>query len=108
MDIKKSGLNYLKHHPQLNNLVKWVWRYIKFSIVGVFVWGISTVLFVLLFPFIGEYAWVVTLGTGIIEFILLSVVNKHSRGVMFESHLSNGETLEFQIKKKKSEAFNSV
>jgi hypothetical protein len=66
----------------------------------IFVWLISTTLFFTLFPFLGQYAWFVTLGTGIIEFTLISAVNKHSRGVMFESHTPSGEIIEFQIKKK--------
>ena len=86
MNIKESGLKYLKHHFRLNNLAKWAWRYIKFSIIGIVVWAISTTLFFILFPVLGQYAWFVTLGTGVIEFAMLSVVNKHSKGVMFESH----------------------
>ena len=102
MKLKESILNYLRYHCRLNNLAKWAFRYIKFSIIGIFVWLISTTLFFILFPFLGEYSWFVTLGTGIIEFTLISAVNKHSKGVMFESHHSNSEVLEFQIKKKEA------
>lgn len=97
MNIKKSGLEYLQHHFRLNNLAKWSFRYIKFSIIGIFVWFISTTLFFTLFSFLGQYAWFVTLGTGVIEFAMLSAVNKHSRGVMFESHHPRGEVMEIDL-----------
>jgi hypothetical protein len=83
--LKQLGLNYLKNHFRLNNIAKWSFRYIKFSIIGIFVWLVSTPLFFTLFSYLGQYAWFVTLFTGIIEFALISAVNKHSQGVIFES-----------------------
>lgn len=86
MNLKKSGLKYLRDHCRLNNLAKLAFRFIKFEMIGTIVWLISTTLFFTLFSFLGQYAWFVTLGTGFIEFALLSIVNKHSKGIMFESH----------------------
>ena len=66
-------------------IVKWVSRYIKFSLIGTLTWAIATVLYFFFFKFLGEMAWLVTLFTGVIEFGLITVFNKKRRGKMFDS-----------------------
>jgi hypothetical protein len=66
-------------------IVKWVSRYIKFSLIGTLTWAIATVLYLAFFGFLGEMAWLVTLFTGVIEFALITVFNKKRRGKMFDS-----------------------
>ena len=64
---------------------KWVSRYIKFSLIGTLTWVIATVLYLSLFRFFGEFTWIVTLLTGVIEFALITVFNKNKKGKMFDS-----------------------
>ena len=67
------------------SIVKWVSRYIKFSLIGTLTWAIATVLYISFFRVLGEMAWLVTLFTGVIEFALITVFNKKRKGKMFDS-----------------------
>ncbi len=70
---------------------KWALRYIKYNIIGIGVFLINVVLFVILFNFLGEWAYiVVSVNGGIIEFILISYVNRKKHGVIFDSCPSVG------------------
>ena len=64
---------------------KWVIRFAKFSMIGTLTWGIATLIYTALFNFIGEWAWIITLFTGVIEFSLITVFNVKKKGKMFDS-----------------------
>jgi inner membrane protein involved in colicin E2 resistance len=56
---------------------KWALRYIKYNIIGLTVFLLNLVLFIILFNSLGEWAYiVVSANGGIIEFILISYVNR--------------------------------
>ena len=75
---------------KLGELVKkWVYRYTRFSIIGTAIWVVNTVLYFSLFRFFGELTWFITLFTGVIEFVLITVFNKKSRGNMFDRPKDN-------------------
>ena len=65
---------------------KWTWRYIKYNVIGLTVFALNIVLYVILFNFLGEWAYiVVSVNGGVIEFALISYFNKTKRGVIFDS-----------------------
>ena len=68
---------------------KLVWRYVKYNIVGLTVFALSIALYYgILFPLLGEPSYiVVSIIGGIIEFSLLTYINKTKKGVIFESCL---------------------
>jgi len=64
----------------------WLLRFIKFNIIGFTVFLIGTAIFALTFSTFGAWAWVVASGAGgIIQFILISYLNKTKRGKIFYS-----------------------
>ena len=65
---------------------KWASRYIKYNIIGLTVFLLNIVLYVLLFNALGEWAYVVvSVNGGIIEFAAISYFNKTRKGIIFES-----------------------
>jgi putative flippase GtrA len=61
-------------------------RYIKYNIVGTFVFGIGLVVYVVLFPIFGEWTYVISsLSGGVIQFSLITILNLTKTGKMFES-----------------------
>ena len=65
---------------------KLFWRYIKYNIVGTFVFGIGVVIYVILFPIFGEWTYLISsISGGILEFALITVLNVTKRGQIFES-----------------------
>ena len=76
----KSTVNFKK------SVKKLVFRYIKYNIVGTFVFGISFVVYVALFPAFGEWTYVVSsVSGGVLQFGLITVLNLTKTGKMFES-----------------------
>jgi len=65
---------------------KWVWRYIKYNVIGLSVFALNIVIYVILFNFLGEWSYVVvSVNGGIIEFALIAYFNKTQKGIIFES-----------------------
>jgi inner membrane protein involved in colicin E2 resistance len=74
----------LGNHKEL--IKKWCLRYIKYNIIGLSVFLLNIVLFVILFNSLGEWAYiVVSVNGGILEFVLISYVNRKKHGMIFES-----------------------
>jgi len=68
------------------SIKKLVFRYIKYNIVGTFVFGIGLAVYVVLFPVFGEWAYVVsTVSGGVLQFGLITFLNLTKTGKMFES-----------------------
>ncbi|MGD0203636.1 MAG: hypothetical protein ABSC20_07000 [Candidatus Bathyarchaeia archaeon] len=66
--------------------LKWLLRFIKFNIVGFTVFLIGTAIFALTFSTLGAWAWLVASGSGgILQFILISYLNRTKRGKIFDS-----------------------
>jgi len=66
--------------------LKWIARFIKFNIVGFSVFLIGTAIFTLTFRVLGSWAWFLASGTGgILQFILISLLNRTKRGQIFDS-----------------------
>jgi hypothetical protein len=60
-------------------------RFAKFNLIGVTVFAITTVFYFLTFPVFGVFAWLLWNGVGgILQFILITYVNKKRNGLMFE------------------------
>jgi len=67
-------------------LKKLVWRYIKYNIVGTFVFGVGFLIYVLLFPSLGFWAYLVSsVSGGLIQFGLITFLNVKKGGKIFES-----------------------
>jgi hypothetical protein len=65
---------------------KWIIRFIKFNIVGFIVFLIGTAIFAFAFSTFGEWTWLVASGTGgILQFSLISYLNRTKKGQMFDS-----------------------
>jgi hypothetical protein len=65
---------------------KWLLRFIKFNIVGFIVFLIGTAIFALTFSTLGAWSWVIGSGSGgILQFILISILNRTKRGKIFDS-----------------------
>jgi len=84
----------LENWERMSNLVglfkKWAWRYIKYNVIGLSVFLLNIVLYVVLFNFLGEWSYIiVSANGGIIEFILIAYFNKTKRGVIFDSCTPN-------------------
>ncbi len=68
------------------NLEVWILRFIKFNIIGLLVFFLGTAVFGAAFPYLGPWAWLAANGLGsIVQFSLITYVNKKKRGVIFES-----------------------
>ena len=77
----------LKHMSKLSAISKkWLWRYIKYNVVGLTVFLINIGIYVIIFPFFGEWSYiVVSVIGGVMEFALITYVNKTKKGIIFES-----------------------
>ena len=65
---------------------KWGSRYIKYNVIGLTVFLLNIVIYVIIFPFLGEWSYiVVSVNGGIMEFTLIAYINKTKKGVIFES-----------------------
>ena len=65
---------------------KWVLRYIKYNIIGLTVFLINIIIYVVIFPFFGEWAYIiVSIDGGVMEFALITYVNRTKRGIIFDS-----------------------
>ncbi|MGA2385930.1 MAG: hypothetical protein ABSG33_05310 [Candidatus Bathyarchaeia archaeon] len=65
---------------------KWLWRYIKYNIIGLTVFALNIVIYVIIFPFLGEWSYIiVSLNGGIIEFTLIAYVNRTKIGIIFDA-----------------------
>jgi uncharacterized membrane protein len=66
--------------------LKWILRFIKFNVVGFVVFLIGTAIFALTFHALGFWAWFVASASGgIIQFILISYLNRTKVGKIFDS-----------------------
>ncbi len=66
--------------------LKWILRFIKFNIIGFIVFLIGTAIFALTFHILGFWAWFVSSASGgIIQFILISYLNRTKVGKIFDS-----------------------
>jgi inner membrane protein involved in colicin E2 resistance len=65
---------------------KWALRYLKYNIIGLSVFTLNLVLYFFLFNFLGEWAYIaVSVDGGIIEFALISYLNRTKKGIIFDS-----------------------
>jgi inner membrane protein involved in colicin E2 resistance len=65
---------------------KWALRYLKYNVIGLTVFAFNIVLYVFLFNFLGEWAYIlVSVNGGIIEFALISYFNRTKKGIIFDS-----------------------
>ncbi len=65
---------------------KWILRYIKYNIIGLSVFLLNIVIYMFIFPFLGEMSYiVVSVNGGLIEFALIAYVNQTKKGLIFES-----------------------
>jgi hypothetical protein len=66
---------------------EWGWRYIKYNAIGLSVFLLNIVLYVIIFSSMGEWPYiVVSVNGGILEFALISYFNKTKKGIIFESY----------------------
>jgi len=74
----------------IDKLEKWLWRYLKYNIIGVTVFSLNLLIYLLIFPFLGEWAYiVVSVNGGIIEFTLIAYVNRTKKGIIFDACTPN-------------------
>jgi hypothetical protein len=65
---------------------KWGSRYIKYNVIGIAVFLLNIIIYVIIFPFLGEWSYVVvSMNGGIMEFTLIAYINKTKKGVIFDS-----------------------
>jgi len=65
--------------------VSWVIRFVRFNLIGFIVFLIGTAIFTSVFPYFGEWAWVVANSTGgVLQFSLITYFNKKNKGLMFK------------------------
>ncbi len=65
---------------------KWALRYIKYNVIGLSVFMLNIVIYVIIFPALGEWSYIlVSVNGGIVEFALIAYFNKTKRGIIFES-----------------------
>lgn len=66
--------------------LKWILRFIKFNLIGFVVFLIGTGIFALTFHPFGAYAWFIASGSGgILQFLLISYLNRTKIGNIFDS-----------------------
>jgi hypothetical protein len=69
---------------------KWLWRYIKYNIIGLSVFAINIVIYAVIFPFLGEWSYIlVSVDGGIMEFALITYFNKTKKGIIFDACTPN-------------------
>ena len=74
----------------IDTLIKWLLRYLKYNIIGLTVFSLNLFIYIIIFPFLGEWAYiVVSVNGGIIEFVLIAYVNKTRKGIIFDSCTPN-------------------
>ncbi len=62
----------------------WVLRFVRFNLIGMFVFFIGTIIFAFVFSYFGPWTWLVANGAGsILQFLLISFFNKKTTGVIF-------------------------
>ena len=65
---------------------KIVVRYVKYNLVGTFVFLIGLGIYAFVFPYLGEWAYLIPAVSGsLLEFSLISLLNKTRVGKMFDS-----------------------
>ena len=63
----------------------WVIRFVKFNLIGFIIFLLGTAIFTSVFPYFGEWAWVVANSVGgVLQFLLITYFNKKKKGLMFE------------------------
>ena len=74
----------MSKHKEL--IRKWGSRYIKYNVIGIAVFLLNIVIYVIIFPSLGEWSYVVvSINGGIMEFALIAYINKTKKGVIFDS-----------------------
>jgi len=64
----------------------WVFRFVKFNIVGFAVFLVGIAVYAGLFSTLGAWSWVVASGVGgVLQFCLISYLNTKKKGKMFTS-----------------------
>ncbi len=70
----------------------WVLRFVRFNLIGMFVFLIGTIIFAFVFSYFGPWTWLVANGAGsILQFLLISFFNKRKGGIIFEQCPSTKE-----------------
>jgi len=83
-----SGINVGKAAEKSfgETVLKWAVRYIRFNFVGFIVFLIGTVIFEFTFHTLGAWSWFVASAVGgILQFILISYLNRTTRGKIFDT-----------------------
>ena len=73
----------LSKHKEL--IKKWGSRYIKYNVIGLAVFLLNIIIYVIIFPYFGEWSYIiVSINGGIMEFTLIAYINKTKKGLIFE------------------------
>ena len=65
---------------------KWIIRFIKFNIIGFIVFLVGTAIFAFAFTTFGAWTWLVASAVGgILQFSLISILNRTKKGKIFDS-----------------------
>ncbi len=63
----------------------WIVRFVKFNIVGFVVFLVGTAIFAFSFHAFGAWSWVLASASGgILQFVLISILNRTRKGQMFD------------------------
>ncbi|HUJ84926.1 MAG TPA: hypothetical protein VLV84_04905 [Candidatus Acidoferrales bacterium] len=74
----------MSKHKEL--IKKWGLRYIKYNVIGLAVFLLNIIIYVIIFPYFGEWSYIiVSINGGIMEFTLIAYINKTKKGLIFES-----------------------
>ena len=61
-------------------------RYVKYNVIGVTVFLMGTMIYVIAFPTFGAWTWLLANGFGgVVDFSLITLFNRTKRGHMFDS-----------------------
>jgi hypothetical protein len=70
----------------------WIIRFIKFNLVGLLVFLVGTAIYVVSFSRFGFWTWVVANGVGgVLQFSLITMLNRTQKGKIFDSCQQNGK-----------------
>jgi hypothetical protein len=79
-NFKKRIINFALH----NRVGNWIFRFIKYNLVGTITFIVGTVIFWLAFSTFGVWTWfIANCFGGVLEFNLINYINKTRNGRMF-------------------------
>ena len=79
-NLKKRIINFALH----NSVGNWIFRFIKYNLVGTITFLVGTVIFWFAFSTFGAWTWLVAnCAGGVLEFNLMNYINKTRNGKIF-------------------------